>query len=209
MIDKNIDAIIFDLGGVLFEIDYQITSEAFKNLGMKDFDSAYSQAKQNNVFDDFEKGNLSNDSLRNFVRENAFNKLTNEQIDKAWNAMLIGMPAYKFETLKAVAQHFKIYLLSNTNGIHLPKVQEMIQEQTPGLTLENHFIKTYYSNEIHRRKPNAEAFELVLNENNLLPENTLFLDDTLQHVEGAQKCGIHSLLITKDLTTEKLFSQFL
>ncbi|MFM2224842.1 MAG: hypothetical protein RJA07_1044 [Bacteroidota bacterium] len=209
MIDKNITAIIFDLGGVLFDIDYQATSQAFIRLGMKDFDKAYSQAKQNNVFDEFEKGNISNDLLRNFVRENANNTLTDQQIDTAWNAMLIGMPAFKFDTLKKVGSHFKIFLLSNTNGIHLPMVKQMIETNTPGLSLENHFIKTYYSNEIHRRKPNAEAFEWVLNENNLQPENTLFLDDTLQHVEGAKKCGIHSLLITKELTIEKLFQPYL
>jgi glucose-1-phosphatase len=209
MINKNIDAVIFDLGGVLFDINYHATSQAFKNLGMIDFDNAYSQAQQNHVFDEFEKGNISNDVLRNFVKENASSTLTNEQIDTAWNAMLIGMPAFKFDTLKKVAQHFKIYLLSNTNGIHLPMVKQMIENNTPGKSLENHFIKTYYSNEIHRRKPNADAFELVLSENNLQPENTLFLDDTLQHVEGAKKVGINSILITKELTTEKLFSKFL
>ncbi|MFM2049224.1 MAG: hypothetical protein RI955_1772 [Bacteroidota bacterium] len=209
MINENITAVIFDLGGVLFDINYQATSQAFKDLGMKDFDKAYSQAQQNNVFDEFEKGNISNDLLRNFVRENASYTLTNEQIDIAWNAMLIGMPAFKFDTLKKVAQHYKIFLLSNTNGIHLPMVKQMIENNTPGKSLENHFIKTYYSNEIHRRKPNADAFELVLSENNLQPENTLFLDDTLQHVEGAKKCGINSILITKDLTTEKLFQHYL
>ncbi|MEY2828759.1 MAG: hypothetical protein RIQ33_617 [Bacteroidota bacterium] len=209
MIAKNIDAVIFDLGGVLFDINYQATAEAFKKLGMQNFDNAYSQAKQNNVFDEFEKGTISNDVLREFVRENIPQNLSDEQIDLAWNAMLIGMPAYKFDTLKKVAKHFKIYLLSNTNGIHLPKVQEMIQLQTPGMTLENHFIKTYYSNKIHLRKPNANAFELVLSENNLVPENTLFIDDTQQHIDGANQCHINTCLITHQFTTEKLFEPYL
>jgi putative hydrolase of the HAD superfamily len=209
MIAKNIEAVIFDLGGVLFDIDYHATANAFKNLGMKNFDDAYSQAKQNNVFDEFEMGNISNDILRNFVRTNIEQNLTDAQIDTAWNAMLIGMPAFKFETLKKLQPHFKLYLLSNTNGIHLPKVQQMIELNTPGKSLENHFIKTYYSNKIHLRKPNADAFELVLSENNLTPENTLFIDDTQQHIDGATKCNINTCLITKQFTTEKLFERYL
>ena len=210
MIDfTNFETIIFDLGGVLFDIDYKLTSDAFVQLGMKDFDAAYSQAAQSQVFDEFEKGNLSNEVFRNFIRENISSQLKDAEIDAAWNAMLIGMQPVKFNTLKTLKSKLPLYLLSNTNGIHLPKVFEMIAKQTPENSLKDSFNHCYFSNQIHLRKPNAEIFELVIQQNNLQPGKTLFIDDSIQHVEGAKKIGLQAFHLTKDWTIEKLFAQIL
>jgi putative hydrolase of the HAD superfamily len=210
MIDfSKIETIIFDLGGVLFDIDYTRTSDAFVQLGMKNFDAAYSQAAQSQVFDEFEKGNMSNDIFRNFIRENISSQLKDEEIDAAWNAMLIGMEPIKFATLKTLKTKFPLYLLSNTNGIHLPKVFEMIATQTPENSLQASFNHCYFSNQIHLRKPDAEIFEFVMQQNNLQPGKTLFIDDSIQHVEGAKKVGLQAFHLTKDWTIEKLFAQIL
>ena len=209
MIDFNFEAVIFDLGGVLFDLNYQLTIDAFENLGMKNFKAIYSQAQQNQLFDEFEKGNVSADLFRNFFRENVSNQLTDKAIDDAWNAMLLGMKPFKFQTLQQVKKHVPIFLLSNTNAIHLPKVVQMIADKNDGITLENVFHKTYYSNKIHQRKPDAAAFEIVLQENNLNPSTTLFLDDSIQHIEGAKKIGIQAIHITSEITTEKIFEKWL
>ncbi len=206
---SSINTIIFDLGGVLFDIDYRKTSDAFMKLGMKDFDAAYSQAAQSQVFDEFEKGNVNNEIFRNFIRENISSQLKDEEIDAAWNAMLIGMEPIKFSTLEILKTKFPLYLLSNTNGIHLPKVFEMIATQTPEHSLENSFNHCYFSNQIHLRKPDAEIFEFVIQQNNLQPSKTLFIDDSIQHVEGAKKVGLQAFHLTKDWTIEKLFAQIL
>ncbi len=196
--------IIFDLGGVLFAVDYQRTAMAFQKLGLRNFDQLYSQAKQSNLFDQLETGQISAGTFRLFIRENASGHLTDDAIDEAWCAMLIGMPAYKFATLKQLAAQYRLFLLSNTNEIHLPDVRAMIQKQTPGFTLEQHFEKCYYSHEIKMRKPNADIFNHVINENALIASETLFLDDSVQHVEGANICGIQALLISEEFTTENL-----
>ncbi len=206
---SSINAIIFDLGGVLFDINYQNTADAFAKLGMNNFVSAYSQAQQNQLFDEFEKGNVSNEIFRNFIRENISHQLLDEEIDAAWCAMLIGMEPIKFETLKKVGAHFPIFLLSNTNAIHLPKVHEMIAQKTPENSLEKSFLHCYFSNQIHLRKPDAAAFEIILQENNLQPENTLFLDDSIQHIVGAQKIRLQAIHITSEMNTEKIFAPFL
>ena len=206
---SEIKNVILDLGGVLFEVDYRLTAKAFGLLGMADFEAAYSQANQNNWFDDFETGKIGPSELRSYLRSFLPKTVTDEQIDAAWNAMLIGMPAYKFDTLKRLKPHFKLFLLSNTNGIHLPEVRHMIAQQTPGMRLEDHFIKTYYSHEIKLRKPHPEVFQLVLDEQGLNAAETLFLDDSIQHITGAAGIGIQTELVTKENSTEHIFSPFL
>jgi len=207
--NKKIKNIIFDLGGVLFDINYRSTVDAYAKIGFLNFDEAYSQANQNKWFDDFEIGQISNSDLRNYLRTKLPTGISDEEMDKAWNAMLIGMPDFKFTTLSALQPHFKLFLLSNTNSIHLPEVKRMIELQTPGKRLEDYFIKTYYSNEIHRRKPDATTFQFVLDEQQLLAEETLFLDDSIQHIEGAASIGINTILITKENNTEQVFKDWI
>jgi putative hydrolase of the HAD superfamily len=115
--NKKIKNIIFDLGGVLFDINYRSTVEAYAKIGFLNFDEAYSQANQNKWFDDFEIGQISNADLRNYLRTKLPSGISDQEMDKAWNAMLIGMPDFKFNTLSALKPHFKLFLLSNTNGI--------------------------------------------------------------------------------------------
>jgi putative hydrolase of the HAD superfamily len=209
MIQKNIDTIIFDLGGVLFDIDYQLTIKAFENIGFDDFAIAYSKANQNNIFDLLETGKLSDADFYDYINQITKKNIPSDAINNAWNAMLIGMPSIKFETLAKLKSRFNLYLLSNTNNIHLPMVFEMIEQQTPGKHLDDYFIKTYYSNKIGLRKPDIESFYHVINDNGLKPQNTLFVDDSIQHIHGATAAGLNAIHIHGDLNTEKLFASFL
>lgn len=202
---KNFKNLIFDLGGVLFDIDYHKTIEAFVALGVNDFEELYSKAKQNHIFDDFEIGKISNDSFRNYICSLVNKKIADSDIDFAWNAMLLDFAAEKFNTLKKLKPHYNLYLLSNTNAIHLPMVQKMIQEKH-NTSLENYFDKCYYSNIINLRKPNAEAFLKVINENNLNISETIFFDDSPQHIAGAAAIGLAAFHIKDIQHTEQLFN---
>lgn len=190
---QQYDAIIFDLGGVIINIDYQATIRAFQELNIPQFEQLYTQAQQNHVFDQLETGQLSNDDFRNYIRREAQMELTDRQIDKAWNAMLLDLPEARIETLTNVAREKPIYLLSNTNAIHIDWFTEYMNEKSIGFTAFNDlFVNTHYSSILGDRKPNASCFEKVIKINQLDPARTLFIDDSAQHVEGAQKVGLNA-----------------
>lgn len=188
----HIRNIIFDLGGVIINIDYELTADAFRNLGLKNFDEIYSKAKQERIFDKFETGHLQEDHFRQELIKYLPAGTSSDQIDKAWNAMLLEFPAERLDFIYALKNHYRLFLLSNTNMIHIREFLPLADVQVGKGRFENAFEKIYYSCEIGLRKPDTEIFEMVLNENNLVAAETLFVDDSIQHVEGALKLGIHA-----------------
>jgi glucose-1-phosphatase len=205
---KDITTVIFDLGGVLFDIDYKHTQEAFQKLGaINDFNEVYSQQKQEGIFDEFEKGNISPAKFREGLRKWLPEKITDEQIDNAWNALLIGFPAEKIALLNKLKNKYNLFLLSNTNEIHLVEVMNMLKRHTPE-GLDKIFIKEYYSCRMGLRKPDKEIYERVLAENKLTPANTLFVDDLLQNIEGAQSTGLQILHCTSVINLIEYFEKY-
>lgn len=203
-IQKNIKNIIFDLGGVILNIDYNQTSNYFKELGIKDFDEIYSQAKQNNLFNDFETGKIDPKEFRAALKEYV-PKATDKEIDFAWNAMLLDLPKERIELLKKIKENYRIFLLSNTNAIHVKAFTKYIDQLYGENVFSSIFENHYYSNEIGYRKPNANAFQYVIDSNDLKPEETLFIDDSTQHIKGANKAGLNSFLLEKDKDITSLF----
>jgi glucose-1-phosphatase len=189
------EAIIFDLGGVIIDLDYHRTAAEFVKLGMSDFDEIYSKAKQSSLFDDFEKGIMSVDGFRSELKKHLPPNISDEQIDQAWNAMLIDIPIHRVEFLKRVGAKHRIFLLSNTNRIHVKAFTKMAAD----IFGENNFLsifeKCYLSCEMGMRKPDAEIFEKVISDNHLDRTKTLFIDDSKQHFEGALKIGMHAELL--------------
>lgn len=195
-------AIIFDLGGVILNINYENTINEFKKIGITNFDALYTQAQQNQVFDNFETGKISATEFRDYIRDISNTTLTDTQIDMAWNAMLLDLPLKRIEFLKELAKTYPIYLYSNTNEIHLNAFRQIFKTQyRDDLLLENLFVQTYYSHEIGMRKPNSDGFLKIINDHNLDVESTLFIDDSEQHIEGAKKIGLQTVwLHQKDIT---------
>ena len=190
-----INAIIFDLGGVLLDINYRLTIEAFINLGCSDFESIYTQQKQSQLFDDFETGKVSSETFRKSLQKQMEFSISNVEFDNAWNKMLLQLPEQRIELLEKLNKKFSLFLLSNTNEIHIKAFKKIISSSIGYERFENCFKKVYFSSEIGNRKPNASCFEMVLSENKLSAAKTLFIDDSIQHVEGAYKIGIKTLLI--------------
>jgi len=190
---EKIRNIVFDLGGVLFNVDYHATIEAFHKLGMRDFDSFYTQAAQSHLFDRLEKGTISAENFRSELRQLAGLWIPDHQIDQAWNAMLLDFPLHHLELLDGVKRNYRIFLLSNTNEIHYPVYQEYMLKTIGRAGLDHFFEKTYLSHKTGMRKPELGIFQHVLGENGLAPEETLFIDDTLGHVEGARRAGMQAV----------------
>ncbi len=127
-----------------------------------------------------------------------------DQIDDAWNAMLLSVPESTFELLENIGKQKRIFLLSNTNRIHITAFSKIIEKQYGFQKFEALFEKTYYSCNIGMRKPHAEIFEYVVKQNNLTISETLFIDDSPQHVEGARKYGLTALHLQNDTRVEDL-----
>jgi glucose-1-phosphatase len=198
--------IIFDLGGVLMNISFQATIDEFKALGITSFDQIFSQASQDRIFDGLDKGHISPDEFRSRLRDLTGLPLTDSQINQAWNAMIQEMPEHSLTLLEQVKDYYRIFLLSNTNAIHFPDFLDYLKESHGYESMEVFFEKQYLSYEIGMRKPDVEIFEYVITENGLNPSETLFIDDTLQHVEGARKTGLKAYWL--DISKESVLNLF-
>lgn len=199
--------VIFDLGGVVLNLDYQKTTRAFEALGLTDFNSMYSQAAQTGLFDLYEKGLCSTpyfiNALLNFLPSGtSANKLV-----AAWNAMILDFPIENLNLLKELKATHRTFLLSNTNDIHVQAVYRALQAVSAEKTLDPFFEKVYLSCELKMRKPDAAIFDFVCNENQLLPAETLFIDDTEQHILGAQSIGLQTHWL-KDHTLTDFFASW-
>jgi putative hydrolase of the HAD superfamily len=201
----NLEAVIFDLGGVILNIDYQKTAESFKKLGIDNFDAMYSQAKQSKLFDLLETGKIEDQAFRNEVRRLSGLQLSDKAINDAWNAMLLDLPKHRIEVLEKVKEKCNTFLLSNTNAIHYQAYINQMIQQFGYNVLHEKIGKCYFSHEIQLRKPNRNIFEFVIQENNLNPEKTLFIDDTFQHIEGAKKCNLQTLHLQQGMDIQSIF----
>jgi len=202
-IDKTkIKNIIFDFGGVLFEIDYHLPVQEFAKLGYPAFADIYTQAAQNEIFDRLETGKIGNEDFMQYLH-NHVSGSTRKQVDDAWNSILLHiMPEQVEEVRKIKKQGYRTFLLSNTNAIHVAEFERMTDEVMGLDYFKSAFEKVYYSNEIGFKKPYPETFLKVCEWNGLKPEETLFIDDSLQHVKGAQEAGlfVHHLKTPERLT---------
>lgn len=189
--------IIFDLGGVIFDIRYQNVPEAFSKLGFSDFDKVYTQAAQSGPIDLFEEGNISVEEFRDYIRSLSPISLTDQQIDDAWNAIIIDVPAERVEMLKMLKKKYNIFLFSNTNQLNYDKFKVQLRQKFGYDIFDELFVKAYFSHLMHLRKPLVSAFQFVIDEQHLNPAETLFIDDTIRHIEGARQVGLNTYLLPK------------
>ena len=198
-------AVILDLGGVVLRIDYQATISAFEALGSGDFREMYSQAAQTSIFDRLETGKISGQRFINELLPYLKQGTSPNKVVAAWNAMILDVPTTRLEVIKKIRRSYPLFLLSNTNEIHMQAVRRSwakSSKQAP----EHYFDKIYLSHEVGLRKPDTSIFELVIREQGLIPQETLFIDDSIQHVEGAIKAGLQAFHLTSFEELDQLFS---
>jgi HAD superfamily hydrolase (TIGR01509 family) len=189
--------IIFDFGGVILTIDYLKTIASFQKLGIPDFEEQYSKMKQSNLFDEFETGKISSAEFRDRIRSISSLPLSDRQINYAWNSILIDFPKENLEILERLKKSYRIFLLSNTNEIHEHAFKALIQKKFGRNVLNETFEHVYLSHHLHLRKPDPAIYNFVLKENNLEAGETLFVDDSIQHIEGAAKVGLQTFYFEK------------
>lgn len=189
----QIKNVIFDLGGVLLNIDYHLTIQAFVDIGMSNFQELFTQAQQSELFDKIEVGEISSDEFLAEIKALMPSYVSEVEIRTAWNAMLLDLPSERLDFLLAVKEKYNTALLSNTNSIHLESFYKELKKVHNLKSLDDYFHKVYFSCDLGMRKPNPETFLRVCELEGFNPSETLFIDDTMQHVEGAKQAGLQAL----------------
>lgn len=204
---KGIKNIVFDLGGVLLNIDPRKTIEAFGLLGMEQLIGDKGLTYDHEIFYLMEQGKVSPEEFRNGVRKLLPAEVTDSEIDAAWTAMLLDFPKRRVELIEKLRNDFSIYLFSNTNAIHVAKYQSNFRKQH-GFEISTLFEKLFHSNEIGYRKPTPESFEEIVRLSGIAPEKSLFIDDSLPNVEAAIACGLKGFWLEPGQKVEEIFQKY-
>ena len=200
----QIKNIIFDLGGVIINLDIPKTISEFNKLSQKPFDAIYTQLQQTPLFDLFDKGQISESDFFSELQQSIGQTIATQHLVDAWNAMLLDFPKHRLELLETLKPNYRLFLLSNTNETHITEFERSLQHQHGYHNLEPFFEKVYYSCRLGMRKPDSEIFDYVLNQHQLNATETVFIDDSPQHIEGALKTGIQAHFLPKDQEVKAL-----
>jgi len=206
LLTGEIKNLIFDLGGVIINLETARTFQAFAQLAGCSVEEVKSKISEVTFFNEYEKGMLADHEFRANISTFLNTKVTDDQIDTAWNAMLLDIPKEKYQLLLKLKSGYQVFLLSNTNNIHLQSVNQIVFNDTGRSGLGHYFHKDYYSHLMKMRKPDPEIFQRVLFENNLAANETLFLDDNVENIQGAKSLGIQTAHITSPEMVLSLFA---
>ena len=205
---NGIRNIIFDLGGVLLNIDPKKTIEAFGKLGMEQLVGDKGLSYDHEIFYLMEQGKITSDEFRQGVLELLPTQVPFQEIDDAWTAMLLDFPTIRVKLLKNLRKDFKIYLFSNTNAIHVEKFHSIFRNQHR-FEVSTLFDKDFYSNEIGYRKPMPEAYKEIIRLSGINPAESLFIDDSLLNVESAIASGLKGFWLEPGQKVEEIFQEYL
>jgi putative hydrolase of the HAD superfamily len=178
-----IDTIIFDFGDIFINLDKQAPIEKMKDLGLADWDSNLNELNMQ-----FEKGLIDKDTFLNTIQQ-YIPHASIEEIQKAWNSILLEFPLYRLEFLQLLSKNYRLFLLSNTDAIHIAKFEKKV-----GVTFYRDFYKcfekVYFSFEMGMRKPDLEIYTTIINNHELIPKHTLFVDDKKENTDAAFSLGL-------------------
>lgn len=187
--NRNISSIIFDLGGVILNINPQLTIDRFEAIGFSKIEFFLDHYRSLGFLAEFQAGRISEQQFYDTIRKESGLDISNQLIKEAWNAMLLDYPLDRIAKIKELKKNYKLFLLSNTNIVHF----QNFAFRVPGVTqLGDLFDNVYYSHEIELSKPNADAYQFVIEANNLNAETTLFLDDLPENIATAKELGIQT-----------------
>ncbi len=200
---KKVKNILFDLGGVIIDIDVNKTArEMALALGLED-NSSSDDLLNHKIFKQYETGTINSTEFVQALKNMADKEVNESQIIKAWNAMLLHIPEERIKLLEKLKRENRLFVLSNTNELHINQFNSMI----PGYSnLTELFEKVYYSNEIGYRKPTKEAFNVVIKEVSIHPSETLFIDDNIENIKAASEMNFQTLLVERDKDITQLLA---
>ncbi len=201
----NIRNIVFDFGGVICNIDTRLSELKFKELGFKGFNSSYSVEEGEDVFRRLEGGKISINEFCALLKKHLGRDVSDDDILSAWNAMILDIPPHRVRLLEEVRKSYRIFILSNSNEIHYHKYLAGFTKNYAYKSFTDLFEKTWFSFQIHLQKPSTEIFEHIIRDGNLKTEETLFIDDSFQHIEAASNAGLGTFHLQPPLEITNLF----
>ena len=202
----KIKNIIFDLGGVVLDIDESIVYKELEKMGISTSELARSKDFME-IMSKFDTGIYTAPTFRKKCKELlGLEKMTDQKFDSIWNAMLLDIPRERVEAIEKIKKHYKIFLMSNTNEIHYDLYVRDLQLRFGYNEFDELFNKSYFSFAEHLEKPDPRFFELILDHEQLLPEETLFIDDTAANIKVAKSLGINTYHISREELVRNLFS---
>ena len=196
--------VIFDLGGVLINLDIHKTLDAFKKLIGHGFDILEEAQLNQSFYMEYEKGIISCEQFREHIRGLTERPLSDQEIDKAWNAMLLDIPQDRFSWIEALKKDYQLCILSNTNVIHVESFHQIFGEQTPYKHPSEIFDQLFYSCYMGKRKPDSDIYTEVLEKMNIMPEEAVFYDDKQENIDTAVSLGIKGVLVERNFLTKKM-----
>ncbi len=200
----NYEAVIFDFGGVLFEIDYNAPVRAFEALGMESFAAAYSQAHQDKIFDLLETGKIPGEEFYVWISTYLPNS-SRQELEDAWNSILLHLLPERVDSIFLLKEKgIRTFIFSNTNELHVEVFEQMIEKSYGLEKFKSAFEFVHYSNVLGMRKPHPESFLEICRLHGLTPEKTIFIDDSIQHVEGSIRAGLKGLHLLPHQTPAEL-----
>jgi glucose-1-phosphatase len=199
----EIKNIIFDLGGVLLNLDFKGSRNAFIKLGVPQIDDLFRITHEDTFWKQYETGRLTDMEFVAAARQLAIEGTSDEDIILAWNSMLLDFPQERVELLDRLKNKYRLFLFSNTNSIHLQSFHKSFRD-VYAREMDSLFEKAWYSHVINRRKPDLEAFRFVVEDCGLEAAETLFIDDSLPNVEGARAAGLQAKHLEPGMTILEL-----
>lgn len=192
---QGVDAIIFDFGNVLIDLDYPRIIQEFKKVATKNQENIRKLVMDSKVVTKFETSEIGPDHFRSAVNQILGTKLNEDDFDVLWNSMLKSITRERMAKVEQISQKFDTYLLSNSNIIHELAFEEMVMAATRKPSIRDFFKEAYFSHELGMRKPNKDIYEYVVEDIDNYPSRMLFLDDRLDNIEAARSIGMKAVQI--------------
>jgi putative hydrolase of the HAD superfamily len=203
----EVDAVVLDLGGVIVNLDYGRSLNAFQAL-IPDLDPETFCGKEHQLpfYSNYELGKISSEEFYFSLTQYYGVKIDFDTFCQSWNAMILDLPENRWKRVSRLSESTRLFLFSNINALHERRLYEVHQEVSAS-PFHSVFERVYFSHQFGMRKPDPKSFQRILDENQLDPSRTLFIDDSKHHVEGACSVGIRGYHLKPGQTLEELLDE--
>lgn len=193
---EDLQNIIFDLGNVIIDIDLEAVRRKVAQLTGTTPKEVQALIDQSDIFLHYEKGQITSRVFRDQLRDLFHTEWPDSLVDELWNGILLNIPKERFRLLEHLAPQYRMFVLSNTNEIHIQQFEQIVEASYGWSAFESFFDKIYYSHQMGKRKPEPEIFNQVIKTHQLKPGATLFIDDFHENVVSADALGLQTLHVT-------------